>query len=200
MTRPADTPGTLWRADRATLSLLYPQGVRQAQPPGAGLDEADLGLSPVVRALDWDGRHSRYISNVLAELNTEPSTIAYRQDVLADLLALPELVAAFGDVLPQLGELTGMGRSRGWGDRVPLLEVAGRLAELDAYVSCVERLGDALERPPTTDQRPTTNGQPEARRQGDKETTDYRLPTEHTIHNSQPISQFSILNSQFHRR
>jgi hypothetical protein len=184
MTRPADTPETLSRADRAPLSLLYPAGVRQAPPPGARLDEADLGLAVVVRALDWDGRHSRFISNVLAELSTEPSTIAYRQDVLADLLALPELVAAIGDVLPQLGELTSMGRSRGWGDRVPLLEVAGRLAELDAYVSCVERLGDAFERPTTDDQRPTTDDR--------RPTTDDR----ETFDTSQ-VAQFSILNSQF---
>src|SRR5262245_48587668 len=120
MTRSADTPETLSRAERAPLSLLYPPGARPARSAGAGLDEADLGLAVVVRALDWDGRHSRFVSSVLAELNTEPSTIAYRQDVLADLLALPPLVAAIGDVLPQLGELVGMGRSRGWGERVPL--------------------------------------------------------------------------------
>jgi hypothetical protein len=154
MTRPADTPETLSRTDRAPLSLLYPPGARPATAGRAALDEADLGLAVVVRALDWDGRHSRFVSNVLAELSTDLPTITYRQDVLADLQALPALVAVIGDVLPQLGELASMGRIRGWGERVPLLEVAGRLAELDAYVSCVERLGDALDRPPTTDHRP----------------------------------------------
>jgi hypothetical protein len=158
-------PASFSRADRTPLSLLYPPGARSVASSRAALDEADLGLATVVRALDWDGRHSRFVSGVLAELNTDPLTIAYRQDVLADLIALPALLAAIGDVLPQLGELTGIGRSRGWGERVPLLEVAGRLAELDAYVSCVERLGDALDRPTTpstqlragNDQRPTAD-------------------------------------------
>src|SRR5262245_8783099 len=160
MTRPVDTADTFSRADRTPLSLLYPPGARRPATSRAALDEADLGLVTVVRALDWDGRHSRFVSGVLAELTTDPPTIAYRQDVLADLTALPELVAAIGEVLPQLSELTGMGRSRGWGERVPLLEVAGRLAALDAYVSCVERLGDALDRPTTDDRRPTTDDNP----------------------------------------
>jgi hypothetical protein len=182
MTRLADTPETLSPADRAPLSLLYPRGARQAPPSGVGLDEADLGLVIVVRTLDWDGRHSRFVSNVLAELNTDHATIAYRQDVLADLLALPALATAIGDVLPQLGELAGMGRSRSWGERVPLLEVAGRLAELDAYVSCVERLGDALERRTTTDERPLTNDQ--------RPTTNDQRPT-----TTNQLPQFSILGS-----
>jgi DNA mismatch repair protein MutS len=137
--------------DRAPLSLLYPPGARPASGGRAALDEVDLGLAAIVRALDLDNRHGRFVSGVLAELNTDPATIAYRQDVLDELLGRPALAAAIGEVLPQLGELTGMGRSRSWGERVPLLEVAGRLAELDAYVSCVERLSQALDRRPTTD-------------------------------------------------
>src|SRR5262245_10036614 len=174
MTRPVDTADTFSRADRTPLSLLYPPGARRPATSRAALDEADLGLVTVVRALDWDGRHSRFVSGVLAELNTDPPTIAYRQDVLADLIALPALLAAIGDVLPQLGELTGMGRSRGWGERVPLLEVAGRLAELDAYVSCVERLGDALDRPTTTDDRPTTTDDAIEGREGRSSVLDSR--------------------------
>jgi hypothetical protein len=202
MMRPADTPETLKRADRASLSLLYPAGVRQALPPSAGLDENDLGLAVVVRALDWDGRHSRFVSNLLAELNTDPSTIAYRQDVLADLLAHPALVAAIAEVLPQLGELVGMGRSRSWGERVPLLEVAGRLAELDAYVSCVERLGDALERRPTTDDRRPANAEKtinsESRTSNLEPRTSNSEPrADRTTHSPQQVSTFSILNSQF---
>jgi hypothetical protein len=187
MTRLADTPETLSLADHAPLSLLYPRGTRQAQSSGVGLDEADLGLLIVVRTLDWDGRHSRFVSNVLAELNTDPATIAYRQDVLADLLALPMLATAIGDVLPQLGELAGMGRSRSWGERVPLLEVAGRLAELDAYVSCVQRLGDALERRTTNDERQTTIDHPIEDRGSKIEDRSSR--------SSEAVSRFSVLSS-----
>src|SRR5262249_30207351 len=63
------------------------------------------------------------------------------------------------------------------------------------------RLGD---RPTTNDQRPTTNdqrprGDKETRRQGDYglRTTDYGLKKEHATRDTQQISQFSILNSQF---
>jgi hypothetical protein len=160
-------------------------------------------LAAVVRALDWDGRHGRFVSNVLAELNIDQATITYRQDVLADLLARPALAAAIGEVLPQVGELVGMGRGRSWGERVPLLEVAGRLAELDAYVSCVERLGDAFDRPPTNDERRTTNdGRWEPRTKNREPEADEGRVTSaehdprHATRDTQPVSTFSILDAQ----
>jgi hypothetical protein len=144
MNRPPDMPEPGAPTTSDPISLLYPPGA--APPAGrSALDEADLGLAPVVRALDVDGRHGRFVAGVLAELNDDPRVIAYRQDVLDDLLRLPELAAAIGAVLPQLGELANIGRAPRWGERVPLLEVAGRLAELDSYVGCVELLGTALE-------------------------------------------------------
>ncbi len=104
-----------------------------------------MGLAPILRALDVDGRHGRFVAGVLAELNDDPRVIAYRQDVLDDLLRLPNLASAIGAALPQLAELANIGRAPRWGEHVPLLEVAGRLAELDTYVGCVELLGAALE-------------------------------------------------------
>src|SRR5262249_54690923 len=91
------------------------------------------------------GRHSRFIAGVLAQLCADPLVIAYRQDVLADLLQQPELAAGFARLLPQLGELANAGRGNRWGDNLPLIQVAERLAELDGYVSCVEGLWAALE-------------------------------------------------------
>jgi hypothetical protein len=82
---------------------------------------------------------------VLAELNADPSVIGYRQDILDDLLRLPTLVAVFAGVLPRLGQLAEAGRGRRWGENIPLLQVADRLAELDGYVSCVEGLWAAFE-------------------------------------------------------
>ncbi len=159
-------PGVLAAGD--LVSLLYPPG---AAPPASrsALDIDDLGLAPILRALDVDGRHGRLVASVLAELNDDPRVIAYRQDVLEDVLRQPALATAIGAALPQLAELANIGRAPRWGERVPLLEVAGRLAELDGYVGCVELLSGALESvvsgpssvaeeaQPTTDNGPRTS-------------------------------------------
>lgn len=130
----------------ATISLLHPPG---QSPPAAGgraaPNETDLGLGPIVRALDIDGRHSRAVRAVLSELNADPQVIRYRQDILDDLLRLPALAGAFEAALPRLETLAGAGRERGWGDPIPLAQVANRLAELDVYVTCVEALWAALD-------------------------------------------------------
>jgi hypothetical protein len=108
-------------------------------------NEADLGLAPIIRALDFDGRHGRFVSGVLAELCDDQAVIGYRQDVLDDLLRQPDLVEGIAAMLPQLGELANIGRTSHWGETIPLLHVATRLAELDGYVTCVERLWSALD-------------------------------------------------------
>src|SRR5512138_2851971 len=80
--------------------------------------EADLGLAPIIRALDFDGRHGRFVAGVLAELCDDPATIGYRQDLLGDLLRLPDLTAAIAGILPQLGELANIGRAGNWGESI----------------------------------------------------------------------------------
>jgi hypothetical protein len=126
-------------------SLLHPPGVPARTSGGSAPSEADLGLAPIIRALDFDGRHGRFVAGVLAELCDDPAVIRYRQDLLDDLLRLPDLAASIAAVLPQLGELGTIGRGGNWGENVPLLQVATRLAELDGYVTCVERLSTALD-------------------------------------------------------
>jgi DNA mismatch repair protein MutS len=136
---------TMTPTQHAVPSLLHPSGFG-ARPAGRPApNEADLGLASIIRALDYDGRHSRFVAGVLAELSADPAVIRYRQDVLDDLLQLPDLVAGFAGVLPQLGELASAGRASSWGENIPLVQVAGRLAELDNYISCVEGLSAALE-------------------------------------------------------
>src|SRR6478735_1091474 len=108
-------------------------------------NEADLGLVPIIRALDYDGRHARFVAGVLSELCDDPAVIGYRQDLLDDLLRLPDLVANIAGMLPQLGDLASISRASNWGEHIPLLQVATRLAELDGYVTCVERLWAALD-------------------------------------------------------
>src|SRR5215216_6616456 len=110
-------------------SLLYPAG---GIPTNGGANrraggrptpnEADLGLTSIIRALDYDGRHSRFVAGVLAELNTDPAIISYRQAALDDLLRLPELAASCAAVLPQLAELANAGRVSHWSDPIPLVQ------------------------------------------------------------------------------
>jgi len=126
-------------------SLLRPAGVPVRSSGRSAPSEADLGLGPIIRALDFDGRHGRFVAGVLAELCDDPAVIQYRQDLLDDLLRLPDLAASIAGVLPQLGELGNIGRGGSWGENVPLLQVATRLAELDGYVTCVESLSTALD-------------------------------------------------------
>jgi hypothetical protein len=129
----------------AAPSLLYPAGADRRASARPAPNEADLGLTSIIRALDYDGRHGRFVAGVLAELCADPATITYRQDVLDDLLRLPELAAACAGVLPQLDELVSAGRASHWSDPIPLVQVASRLGELDGYLSCVEQLAAALD-------------------------------------------------------
>jgi hypothetical protein len=108
-------------------------------------DEADLGLSSIIRALDTDGRHQRAVGAILGELNSDPAVITYRQAVLYALLELPALVEQFSLALPRLAELATVGRTKLWGENLPLPQVVGRLAELEIYVNCVEGLWSAIE-------------------------------------------------------
>src|SRR4029079_14647380 len=126
-------------------SLLHPVAGATHASGRPAPSEADLGLAPIIRALDFDGRHGRFVASVLAELCDDPAVIGYRQDLLDDLLRLPDLVSNIAGVLPQLGELANISRASNWGENIPLLHVATRLAELDGYVTCVDRLGAALD-------------------------------------------------------
>src|SRR5574338_237009 len=125
-------------------SLLHPPGAAPASNRPA-LSADDLGLHSIVRALDYDGRHGRFVSGVLAELVEDPAVIAYRQEILADLLELPGLCESYAAILPKLADLAEVGRTRRWGDDIPLVQVADRLAELENYLACVEALWAGLD-------------------------------------------------------
>jgi hypothetical protein len=104
----------------------------------------DLELATLVQALDLDGKHSRFVNQVLTTLETEPTVIKYRQEILVELLRLPDLVAALTAVLPPLADLAYAGRNQYWDDSGPLAQVARRLTELENYLLCVEGLQLAL--------------------------------------------------------
>src|SRR4051812_20064743 len=104
-------------------SLLHPHAGTTRSSARTAPSEADLGLAPIIRALDFDGRHGRFVASVLAELCDAPTVISYRQDLLDDLLRLPDLVTKFASILPQLGELANISRASNWGENIPLLHV-----------------------------------------------------------------------------
>ncbi|GAB4212752.1 MAG: DNA mismatch repair protein MutS [Roseiflexaceae bacterium] len=127
------------------LSLLVPSATPARTAPAIPLSEADLGLVPIIHALDIDGQHSRFIAQVLAGLATDPRTIRYRQDILSDLLQHPKLVEQLAALLPRLRSLSEPLPFQRLSDESPLLQIGGRLAELDNYVTCVEGLWQALD-------------------------------------------------------
>lgn len=132
-------------SDATPPSLLYPPGHDRRRSGRAAPSEADLGLGAIIRALDYDGRNSRFVASVLAELPTDSALIAYRQDVLDDFIRLPALAAGCAALLPQLADLANLGRASHWSDPIPLVQVGDRLAELDSYITCVEGLLAALD-------------------------------------------------------
>lgn len=129
----------------SNLSLLTPLDAPAPPPsPAAPLNEADLGLAPIIRALDLEGLHGRFIGQVLAQLVTDPHTIIYRQDILEDLLQAPDLAEQLLRLLPRLRSLSEAPPFQRLGDESSLLLVASRLAELDNYVTCLDELWQAL--------------------------------------------------------
>lgn len=134
--------GGRWRERRVVRSLLWPAGDERS---GGGEGWAsDLTLEPLVRALSLGSRYATAVRGVLIGLCRDPATIAYRQDLLDDLLALPVLATSLEGLLPGLGGVAAAGTSR-WADEAGIFQVAGRLAELEAYVGSVRSLLAALE-------------------------------------------------------
>lgn len=106
-------------------------------------NSADLGFAPIVEALNIDGRHARFLEATLGALITDREIIAYRQAALAELLVRPTLAQQLTEVLPQLHALAEGGPTARWRDNAPLPLVGARLADLSAYVQCVEHLWHA---------------------------------------------------------
>jgi hypothetical protein len=133
-----------------TVSLLTPHADltprRAADPPSAASAqwEIDLGLGDLVSALAIDRRYTSFIRGTLAELNTDPAVIAWRQAALADFLKNADLLAACISLLPRLAGLRGGSAQMGTHKRNLLLETSDRLAELELYIGVVDDLHAAL--------------------------------------------------------
>ncbi len=129
----------------AVPSLLWPPNHdRATHSQGLSTQSAtDLGLSILVRALDYDGRHNNFVRGVLQALVADPDVLRYRQTVLAELAHNEPLRAALAALVPQLAELA-QPRSAGWTQESPLTQIPPRLSDLELYVSCIETLHAAL--------------------------------------------------------
>jgi hypothetical protein len=124
------------------ISLLWPGAPPPRSAVRAGWAD-DLALDPLVRALSLSTRYHSFARSVLVELCVDPQAIAYRQDLLDDLLARPELSAQLETLLPDLGAAALAGTSR-WSGEEGVVQIAGRVAELEQYVAAVRSLRDAL--------------------------------------------------------
>lgn len=127
-------------------SLIWPDGHARSTSSQVLTDQQslDLGLDVLVRALDWDGQHARFVRATLLTLVVEPEVISYRQAILAELAESTQMRAALGALLPGLAELARP-RSAPWAQDSPLLLVPPRVSDLELYVSCVEGLHAALD-------------------------------------------------------
>ncbi len=126
------------------VSLMQPAGkpadVRQEPSWGQ-----DLRLDKLAEAFGTLPRHTPFIRQTLAALNTDPDTIAWRQAILRDFLLNTTLVERLNKLLSRLTDLR-LGRPQlGKYQRNILLETSDRLAELNTYVDIVQELYSALQ-------------------------------------------------------
>ena len=132
-------------SDRARYSLLFPTQAPPTTDHIGSPDTHDLGFTPIIEALNFDGRHARFIEATLGTLLGDAATITYRQAALRELIDQPLFAAQLAEALPQLQTLAEAGPTARWRDNVPLLLVGARLADLNAYVACIEHLWQAID-------------------------------------------------------
>jgi DNA mismatch repair protein MutS len=125
------------------ISLMWPSNTPVGDPAG-GNWEVDLGLEELIQALTLDKIYQPFIRRVLTTLNTDTSTITWRQSVLTDFIQNEGLVEQIHKLLPQLRQLRQGNSLLGRRQRNLLLETADRLSELEVYVNIVQDLYHAL--------------------------------------------------------
>ncbi len=136
MSSPTESPDVI--------SLLWPHGEPISTPRNwQSASISDLGLEPVISALNIDGKHADAMKGILLSLCDDAETISYRQEIIEDLLRTPDLIKHFEDLLPQLTDLTyyaNMAEMQG----LPFQKALGRLGVLELYVQIVNTLADFL--------------------------------------------------------
>jgi hypothetical protein len=132
------------------ISLLWPEGDSRRRAEGERW-AADLALDALVNALALSPRYAGAVRATLTALCADPQVIGYRQAILADVLERPDLCVALEAMLPTLATAASAGSSH-WADEAAIFQVAGRVAELETYLSAVSGLLAALDAaaPPLT--------------------------------------------------
>ncbi len=125
------------------ISLLWHEGDGR-QGAADGRWAADLALDALVSALALSPRYAGAVRATLTTLCADPQIIGYRQAILADLLTRPDLAASLESLLPTLATAAFAGTSH-WADEAAIFQVAGRVAELETYLSAVSGLLGALD-------------------------------------------------------
>lgn len=123
-----------------SVSLCHPGACAPAARPRLDRQAAaDLGLAALREQFGLP-------EELLYELCQDVATIHYRQGVLADLLGSAPLREVLSEVRPLLRELAFFTTTRKE-QSAPLQQAVWRLGELETYVACLQRLGDATQLP-----------------------------------------------------
>jgi hypothetical protein len=130
---------------RTLPSLLWPSGPSaraQLSPQTA----ADLDLEPLVAALSGgEADRARFVAEVLTDLPTDVTVIAYRADTLTNLLDEPGLRGRLEALLPLLAKVARERRRPIFGVEWSAAQIVDRLGDLEVYVEAALELEAALQ-------------------------------------------------------
>ena len=129
-------------------SLLYPSTADPSIRYTWGSNTiTDLDLDKIASAAYIGQQYRETIHRMLLNVSADPQVIVYRQQVLTDFMTVDGIAAGFEELLPILARLhDSLTLPPTRGDE-GLKEAVGRLAELNTYVTCVNRLQAILSAP-----------------------------------------------------
>lgn len=109
-------------------------------------DEAcnDLSLEYIIDYITENDREKKLITGMMRELEYDPEVISYRCDIFEDIIKFPSLREKIKDMLDQLEYLKSFEKPYKDDSAAAVWQLVNRLQELDAYVSCIEGINQAL--------------------------------------------------------
>lgn len=135
----SDTPS----AD-LSFSLLWPEGRKTRTVPIEPQSALDLDLQKLIEFMAFDSKHVEALGQILRFLCQDEETINYRLDIIDELVRFPELVSCIQSLLPVLRDLKYYETFLALEWKTSLQEAIWRLRELEHYVECVHKLGEAF--------------------------------------------------------
>jgi DNA mismatch repair protein MutS len=139
-TETSDTPS----AD-LSFSLLWPEGRKTRTVPIHPQSALDLDFQKLVGFMAFDSKHVEALGEILRSLCQDAETINYRLDIIDELVRFPVLVSCIQSLLPVLRDLKYYETFLALEWKTSLQEAVWRLRELEHYVECVHKLGEAFE-------------------------------------------------------